>query len=90
MFGPRRSCSPKAYCGQCDCCDGSESLPFHDAEKLPSKINRALHCAELVTDDADALRESLEAATEERVVVFEEIGAEMEEPIIRHKVDFYG
>ena len=39
------------------------------------EISRARHSAELVTDDAKALRETLEAATGERVSALEGIGA---------------
>ena len=39
------------------------------------EISRARHNAELVTDDAKTLRETLEAATSERVSALEEIGA---------------
>ena len=39
------------------------------------EISRARHKAELVTDDAKALRETLEAATGERVSALEGIGA---------------
>ncbi len=40
------------------------------------EISRARHSAELVTDDAKTLRETLEAATGERVSALEGIGAE--------------
>ena len=39
------------------------------------EISRARHNAELVTDDAKTLRETLEAATGERVSALEGIGA---------------
>ena len=39
------------------------------------EISRARHSAELVTDDAKALRETLKAATGERVSALEGIGA---------------
>ena len=39
------------------------------------EISRARHRADLVTDDAKALRETLEAATGERVSALEGIGA---------------
>ncbi len=39
------------------------------------EISRARHCAELVTDDAKALRETLEAATGERISALEGVGA---------------
>ena len=44
------------------------------------EISRARHNAELVTDDATALRETLEAATDERVSALEGIGAAEKAP----------
>ena len=54
------------------------------------EISRARHRAELVTDDAEALRERLEAATGERVSALEGIGAETEKPAIQHEADAHG
>lgn len=54
------------------------------------EISRARHRAELVTDDAEALRERLEAATGERVSALEGIRAETEKPAIQHKADAHG
>ena len=42
------------------------------------EISRARHNAELVTDDAKTLRETLEAATGERVAALEGVGAAVE------------
>ena len=49
------------------------------------EISRARHNAELVTDDAKALRETLETATGERVSALEGIGAALEKPIAEEK-----
>ena len=49
------------------------------------EISRARHRAELVTDNAKALRETLEAATGERVSALEGIGAAMEKPVAEEK-----
>ena len=49
------------------------------------EISRARHRAELVTDDAGALRERLETATGERVSALEGIGAAAERPPAREK-----
>ena len=54
------------------------------------EISRARHRAELVTDDAGALRERLEAATGERVSALEGMGAETEKPAIQHKAGVHG
>ena len=54
------------------------------------EISRARHRAELVTDDAGALRERLEAATGERVSALEGIGAETEKPAIQHNAGVHG
>ena len=45
------------------------------------EISRARHRAELVADDAKALREQLESATGERVSALEGIGAAIEKPL---------
>ena len=49
------------------------------------EISRARHRAELVTDDARALRERLETVTGERVSALEGIGAAAERPPAREK-----
>ena len=49
------------------------------------EISRARHRAELVTDDAKALRETLEAATGERVSALEGIGAAPEKALDQEK-----
>ena len=49
------------------------------------EISRARLSAELVTDDAKALRETLEAATGERVSALEGIGAVLEKPLTEEK-----
>ena len=49
------------------------------------EISRARHRAELVTDDANALRERLETATGERVSALEGVGAMVERPPAREK-----
>ena len=49
------------------------------------EISRARHGAELVTDDAKALRETLEAATGERVSALEGIGAALDKPLTEEK-----
>ena len=49
------------------------------------EISRARHRAELVTDDAGALRERLETATGERVSALEGIGAAAERPPARER-----
>ena len=49
------------------------------------EISRARHRAELVTDDARALRETLEAATGERVSALEGIGGAAEKPLAEEK-----
>ena len=49
------------------------------------EISRARHRAELVTDDAGALRKHLESATGERVSALEGIGAEVEESLGKEK-----
>ena len=49
------------------------------------EISRARHNAELVTDDAKALRETLETATGERVSALEGIGAAIEKPVAEEK-----
>ena len=49
------------------------------------EISRARYRAELVTDDARALRERLETATGERVSALEGIGAAAERPPAREK-----
>ncbi len=49
------------------------------------EISRARHRAELVTDDARALRERLETATGERVSALEGIGVSVERPLAREK-----
>ena len=49
------------------------------------EISRARHGVELVTDDAKALRETLEAATGERVSALEGIGAAVEKPAADEK-----
>ena len=49
------------------------------------EISRARHNAELVTDDAKALRETLETATGERVSALEGIGAALEKPVVEEK-----
>ena len=54
------------------------------------EISRARYRAELVTDDAGALRERLEAATGERVSALEGIGAETEKPAIQHNAGVHG
>ena len=54
------------------------------------EISRARHRAELVTDDAGALRERLEAATGEWVYALEGMGAETEKPAIQHKAGVHG
>ena len=49
------------------------------------EISRVRHGAELVTDDAKALRETLEAATGERVSALEGIGAALDKPLGEEK-----
>ncbi len=49
------------------------------------EISRARHNAELVTDDAKALRETLEAATGERVSALEGVGAATEKDRVEEK-----
>ena len=49
------------------------------------EISRARYGAELVTDVAKALRETLEAATGERVSALEGIGAALDKPIAEEK-----
>ncbi len=49
------------------------------------EISRARHRAELVTDDANALRERLETATGERVSALEGVGATVERAPAREK-----
>ena len=49
-------------------------------KSLYVEISRARHRAELVTDDATALREHLETATGERVSALEGVGAAAEKP----------
>ena len=49
------------------------------------EISRARHRAELVTDDAGALRERLEAATGERVSALEGIGVETGKSVVWDK-----
>ena len=54
------------------------------------EISRARHRAELVTDDAKALRERLETTTGERVSALEGIGAGVERPPARGKATDHG
>ena len=54
------------------------------------EISRARHRAELVTDDAKALRERLEAMTGKRVSALEGIGAGAERPPARGKATDHG
>ena len=54
------------------------------------EISRARHRAELVTDDAKALREQLESATGERVSALEGIGAAPEKAAAREKAADHG
>ena len=54
------------------------------------EVSRARLSAELVTDDAKALRETLEAATGERVSALEGIGAVLEKPPTREKSGGHG
>ena len=51
------------------------------------EISRARHRAELVTDDATALREHLETATGERVSALEGIGAVAERSVVRDRTE---
>ena len=54
------------------------------------EISRARHRAELVTDDAGALRKHLESATGERVSALEGVGAEVETPFGKEKDRVHG
>ena len=54
------------------------------------EISRARHRAELVTDDANALRERLETATGERVSALEGVGATVVRSPAREKAGNHG
>ena len=54
--------------------DGSQSPPTHHADELLCGDLQGAHRVELVTDDAKALREQIEAVTGERISALEGIG----------------
>ena len=67
-----------AHGGQRDRRDGGEPSPPDDGQVVLREIARARDRAELVTDDAQALKERLEAVTGERISALEGIGEKVE------------
>ena len=72
---PHRARVPGLNRRQRDRGDGGEaSAPHHTQKSFYDEISRARHNTELVTVDAKALRETLEAATGERVAALDGVG----------------
>ena len=69
------ACVPGPHRRQRDRGDGGETPKLSTQKSFYVEISRARHSAELVTDDVKMLRETLEAATGERVSALEGIGA---------------